>query len=195
MRLRAATGSRRPRNPTRQGSGTSWDRRAKAQGTPGSGRPGARPGSAKGVARASWPVGGSHLELSLPPTSRPVLRQSPNARGATAVTPPCPPTPRPLPLLPSPLVAAHLPRAAASGLVRAAQAGHRRLSIASANRAPRRDRRRERRKRPSIPGASAEAPDQWEGGFPAAARKGRGKGWDVWRQWAGRARWDRRGHA
>lgn len=120
------------------------------------------------TSRASWPVSGSHFGPSLQPTSRPALRQSP----VLAVGPRRPPPTR----FPSPFATAHLPRAAASGLVRTAQAGERRLSTSTANRAPRRDWRRERRERPSIPGASAEALDQWEGGSPAAAREGQGKG-------------------
>lgn len=43
--------------------------------------------AARRTSRASWPVSGSHFLRSLPPTSRPALRQSPSARDTTAVDP------------------------------------------------------------------------------------------------------------
>lgn len=64
MRLRAATGSRRPRNPTRQGSGARWDQSAKAPGTSDSGAPG----------RAAWQRARRRARrgrLTVPTSSRP----------------------------------------------------------------------------------------------------------------------------
>lgn len=69
------------------------------------------------ASRASWPVGGSYIG-AVPATYIPARPEAvPSARGASAAPPP-PPT-----RYPSRFAAAHLPRAAASGLDRAAQAG------------------------------------------------------------------------
>lgn len=112
----ASTGSWRPRNPTRSDPGRGGTRVPGHTGH--SGRRGARPGNAKGVPRV---VAGWRFLLrgrpSLQPTSRPALRQFPVPE-ARPRRPPPPPT-----RYPSRFAAAHLPRAAASGLDRAAQAG------------------------------------------------------------------------
>lgn len=142
--------------PNTQGSGAKGNQSARAHETTGLRAPGrARPGNAKGVTRvvASWrfPLG------AIPATYIPARPETvPSTREESAA-----PTRLLVPY--SPLAAAHLPRAAASGLVRTAQARDRRLPTSTANRAPRRDRRRERRERPSIPSAPAEAPGQWGG--------------------------------
>lgn len=130
--------------------------------------------AARRASRASWPVGGSQSGPSPPPTSRPALKQSPGVRGSTAPRPTFP-GPRPLVpqarspqltcLAPPPQASSAPPRPGTEDSPRP-QPIARRAGVGGGS---------DTNVRQS-PGSSPEAPDQWEGVCPAAARKGRGGG-------------------